>query len=65
MVCTTVRNKQGGQAMANSGVNKHQIKKARDTLIAKGQNPSIDAVRVELGNTGSKGSSQKTENKAR
>jgi chromosome segregation ATPase len=40
--------------MANSGVNKHQVKKARDALIAKGQNPSIDAVRVELGNTGSK-----------
>jgi chromosome segregation ATPase len=40
--------------MANSGVNKHQVKKARDALIAKGQHPSIDAVRVELGNTGSK-----------
>jgi len=40
--------------MANSGINKHQVKKARDALIAKGQNPSIDAVRVELGNTGSK-----------
>ena len=40
--------------MANSGVNKDQVKKARDALIAKGQNPSIDAVRVELGNTGSK-----------
>lgn len=40
--------------MANSGINKHQVKKAREALIAKGQNPSIDAVRVELGNTGSK-----------
>lgn len=40
--------------MANSGVNKHQVKKARDALVAKGMNPSIDAVRVELGNTGSK-----------
>lgn len=40
--------------MANSGINKHQVKKARDALIAKGQNPSIDAVRIELGNTGSK-----------
>ena len=40
--------------MANSGINKHQVKKARDALVAKGQNPSIDAVRVELGNTGSK-----------
>ncbi|WP_062065791.1 DNA-binding protein [Cellvibrio sp. OA-2007] len=40
--------------MANSGINKHQVKKARDALVAKGQNPSIDAVRIELGNTGSK-----------
>lgn len=40
--------------MANSGVNKFQIQKARDALLAKGINPSIDAVRVELGNTGSK-----------
>lgn len=29
--------------MANSGVNKHQVKKARDALVAKGMNPSIDA----------------------
>ncbi len=40
--------------MANSGINKYQVKKARDALVAKGMNPSIDAVRVELGNTGSK-----------
>lgn len=40
--------------MANSGINKYQVKKARDALVAKGQNPSIDAVRIELGNTGSK-----------
>ncbi|MBE8717515.1 DNA-binding protein [Cellvibrio polysaccharolyticus] len=40
--------------MANSGVNKFQIQKAKDALLAKGINPSIDAVRVELGNTGSK-----------
>lgn len=40
--------------MANSGINKHQVKKARDALVAKGMNPSIDAVRIELGNTGSK-----------
>lgn len=40
--------------MANSGVNKAQVKKARDALIARGKNPSIDAVRIELGNTGSK-----------
>lgn len=40
--------------MANSGINKFQVQKARDALLAKGTNPSIDAVRVELGNTGSK-----------
>lgn len=40
--------------MANSGINKFQVQKARDALLAKGVNPSIDAVRVELGNTGSK-----------
>src|SRR5690606_9034690 len=40
--------------MANSGVTKLQVQKARDSLLAKGQHPSIDAVRVELGNTGSK-----------
>lgn len=40
--------------MANSGINKIQVKKARNALVARGRNPSIDAVRVELGNTGSK-----------
>jgi chromosome segregation ATPase len=40
--------------MANSGINKIQVKKARNALLARGHNPSIDAVRVELGNTGSK-----------
>ncbi len=40
--------------MANAGINKVQVKKARDALIARGIHPSIDSVRVELGNTGSK-----------
>jgi chromosome segregation ATPase len=40
--------------MANAGINKAQVKKARDLLVAKGLHPSIDAVRIELGNTGSK-----------
>lgn len=40
--------------MANAGINKAQVKKARDALIARGIHPSIDSVRVELGNTGSK-----------
>ncbi|ACE86185.1 DNA-binding protein [Cellvibrio japonicus] len=40
--------------MANSGITKFQVQQARDSLLAKGQHPSIDAVRVALGNTGSK-----------
>lgn len=40
--------------MARSGINKAVVQKARQALLARGANPSIDAVRVELGNTGSK-----------
>ena len=40
--------------MARSGINKTLVKHARDAVIAKGENPSIDRVRIELGNTGSK-----------
>lgn len=40
--------------MARSGLYKSDVKKARDALVAQGKNPSVDAVRVELGNTGSK-----------
>jgi chromosome segregation ATPase len=40
--------------MARGGINKAVVQKARESLLAKGENPSIDAVRVELGNTGSK-----------
>ncbi|WP_080770617.1 DNA-binding protein [Pseudomonas fluorescens] len=40
--------------MARGGINKAVVQKARQTLLARGINPSIDAVRVELGNTGSK-----------
>ena len=40
--------------MARGGINKVIVQKARESLLAKGENPSIDAVRVELGNTGSK-----------
>jgi len=40
--------------MARSGLYKSDVKKARDALISLGKNPSVDAVRVELGNTGSK-----------
>ncbi|WP_158228981.1 DNA-binding protein [Chitinimonas sp. BJB300] len=40
--------------MARSGVLKSEIQSARDRLVAQGRHPSIDAVRAELGNTGSK-----------
>lgn len=40
--------------MARTGLYKSDVKKARDALIAQGINPSVDAVRVALGNTGSK-----------
>ena len=40
--------------MARGGVNKVNVQKARQALLARGEHPSIDAVRVELGNTGSK-----------
>lgn len=34
--------------MANAGINKAQVKKAVDALIASGIHPSIDSVRVGL-----------------
>lgn len=40
--------------MARGGINKALVAQAREAVLAKGENPSIDAVRVELGNTGSK-----------
>lgn len=40
--------------MARGGVYKSEVEKARNSLIAQGVHPSIDAVRVALGNTGSK-----------
>lgn len=40
--------------MARSGLYKLDVKQARDALIAQGKHPSLDAVRIELGNTGSK-----------
>lgn len=40
--------------MARGGINKALVMKARDSLIAAGENPTIDRVRIELGNTGSK-----------
>ncbi|MFU7370048.1 DNA-binding protein, partial [Pseudomonas aeruginosa] len=40
--------------MARGGINKALVQKAQQAILARGENPSIDAVRVELGNTGSK-----------
>ncbi|MGO4100259.1 DNA-binding protein [Pseudomonas sp. TAF7] len=40
--------------MARGGINKAIVQKAREALLARGENPSIDSVRIELGNTGSK-----------
>lgn len=40
--------------MARSGVYKWDVQRARDVLRAQGKNPSIDAVRTALGDTGSK-----------
>lgn len=40
--------------MARAGINKVQVQKARDAVLARGENPSLDAIRIELGNTGSK-----------
>ena len=40
--------------MARSGLYKTDIEKARNSLLVQGKHPSVDAVRVALGNTGSK-----------
>jgi len=37
-----------------TGISIFEVKDARDRLIQRGKNPSIDAIRMELGNTGSK-----------
>ncbi|HRG14831.1 MAG TPA: DNA-binding protein [Pseudomonadota bacterium] len=40
--------------MARGGLYRTDVEKARSALIAQGKHPSVDAVRVALGNTGSK-----------
>ncbi|QXI40941.1 DNA-binding protein [Pseudomonas xantholysinigenes] len=40
--------------MARAGIGRAVVEQARDALLARGVHPSIDAVRIELGNTGSK-----------
>ncbi|GGI16983.1 DNA-binding protein [Oxalicibacterium faecigallinarum] len=40
--------------MAKTGIYKSDVKKARDSIVAQNKHPSVDAVRIALGNTGSK-----------
>jgi chromosome segregation ATPase len=40
--------------VARGGINKALVQQARETIQARGDYPSIDTVRIELGNTGSK-----------
>lgn len=40
--------------MARAGIYRTDVEKARRALLAKGKHPSIDLVRAELGNTGSR-----------
>lgn len=40
--------------MARPGITKGQVQRARLALVKAGKHPSIDGIRIELGNTGSK-----------
>jgi len=40
--------------MARAGITKGEVQRARLALLKAGRHPSIDAIRIELGNTGSK-----------
>lgn len=40
--------------MARGGITQPLVEDARNRLLARGENPSIDAIRAELGHTGSK-----------
>ena len=40
--------------MARTGLEKSDVKQARDSIVAQSRYPSVDAVRIALGNTGSK-----------
>ena len=40
--------------MARSGITKREVQAARLALLKAGHHPSIDAIRIHLGNTGSK-----------
>lgn len=39
--------------MPRGGISKARVREARDALVEQGRNPSVEAVRVALGNTGS------------
>lgn len=54
MVCNILHVSKGTFKMARTGLDKTDVKNARESLLAQGKNPSVDAIRVELGNTGSK-----------
>ena len=41
--------------MARAGIYKSEVVRARNNLLTMGRYPSVDAIRIELGNTGSKG----------
>lgn len=45
--------------MARGGIYKSEVLRARNNLMAQGKYPSIDAIRIELGNTGSKSTIQR------
>ncbi|MFZ6659081.1 DNA-binding protein [Undibacterium sp. TJN19] len=40
--------------MGRTGLHKTDVEKARNSILAQGRHPSVDAVRIALGNTGSK-----------
>jgi chromosome segregation ATPase len=45
--------------MARGGIYKSEVVRARANLLAQGRYPSVDAIRIELGNTGSKSTIQR------
>jgi len=45
--------------MARGGIYKSEVVRARANLLSQGRYPSVDAIRIELGNTGSKSTIQR------
>ena len=54
IIRNTVRNKHEDTIMARGGITQPLVEDARKRLLARNVYPSIDAIRAELGNTGSK-----------